>query len=214
MSRSSNSLTPEQVQAFLHQHPDFLLTHPYLLLELNLYNETQGAPNLALLQLRTLREQNQQQQKQIAQMVAHAQENEQIYRLFSECQRRLWQCQDVGALSELLSDELTQLPNVSHCQLINLTDDSEQARAVNALRQNRLKACNRYLGRLSASERSSLITDTRCQSFALYTLGENDNPHTVLLFASHCADHFAPGNGDLFVSELVSSLQLRLQHLA
>ncbi|ALU43709.1 DUF484 family protein [Pseudoalteromonas rubra] len=214
MSHSSEPLTPEQVQAFLHQHPDFLLAHPYLLLELNLYNDTQSAPNLALLQQRTLREQNQQQQKQIAQMVVHAQENEQIYRLFSECQRRLWQCQDVGALSVLLSDELTQLPNVSHCQLVNLNDDSEQARALNALRHSRLKACNRYLGRLSASERSSLISDTRCQSFALYPLGESDNPHAVLLFASHCADHFAPDNGDLFVSELVSSLQLRLQHLA
>ncbi|WP_125783721.1 DUF484 family protein [Pseudoalteromonas rubra] len=214
MSHSEGPLTHQQVLDFLHQHPDFLLAHPYLLLELNLYNDTQGAPNLALLQQRTLREQNQLLQKQIAQMVAHAQENEQIYRLFSECQRRLWQCQDVSALTELLSQELTQLPNVNHCQLVNLSDDSEQARAVNTLRHSRLKDSNGYQGRLNQAERSGLIEDEQCQSFALYTLGDKDNPQAVLLFASHCADHFAPGNGSLFVSELVSSLQLRLQHLA
>ncbi|TMP32554.1 DUF484 family protein [Pseudoalteromonas rubra] len=214
MSNDAGSLTPQQVQEFLHHHPEFLLQHPYLLLELNLHNDSQGAPNLALLQQRTLRERNQQLEKQIAQMVAHANENEQIYRLFSECQRRLWQCQDVSSLTDLLSHELTQLPKVSHCQLINLQADNEQVRAVSALQRSRLKDSSCYLGRLSQAERTGLVKDAQCQSFALYTLGDSETPKALLLFASHCADHFAPGNGDLFVSELVTSLTLRLHHLA
>ncbi|AZZ96646.1 DUF484 family protein [Pseudoalteromonas sp. R3] len=214
MSSNAGSVTHQQVQDFLHHNPEFLLQHPYLLLELNLYNDSQGAPNLALLQQRTLRERNQQLEKQIAQMVAHANENEQIYRLFSECQRRLWQCQDVSSLGDLLSHELTQLPKVSHCQLINLQEDNEQVSAVSALQSSRLRGSSCYQGRLSQAERAGLLEDAQCQSFALYTLGDSETPKAMLLFASYCADHFAPGNGDLFVSELVTSLTLRLHHLA
>ena len=49
----------QQVCDYLKRNPDFFQHHPYVLLELELFSKSQGLPNLALQQLRLLREQNQ-----------------------------------------------------------------------------------------------------------------------------------------------------------
>ncbi|KZN63177.1 hypothetical protein N473_17255 [Pseudoalteromonas luteoviolacea CPMOR-1] len=208
MSNKSHPLTAQEVMGFLQQNPGFLLEHPYLLLDMNLHVQHQGAPNLALMQQRVLREENAKLKKQIAAMVDSARENELIFKLFSDCQRALWYCNNFQELADILADTLSQSPKISVCQLIPYDNTLEE------LVNRRFNKLSRYLGRLDLQEQTLLFSGFACNSVALYLLGPSDKPTAILAFASECADHFSPDNGNLFVNELVSSLQIRLKELA
>ncbi|AOT09989.1 DUF484 family protein [Pseudoalteromonas luteoviolacea] len=208
MSNNPTNLSAQDVMTFLQQNPDFLLEHPYLLLDMNLHVQHQGAPNLALMQQRLLREENTKLKKQISTMIDSARENELIFKLFSDCQRALWYCKNFQELADILADTLSQSPKISVCQLIPYDTTLEE------LVSRRFNKLSRYLGRLDLEEQKLLFSGFACQSVALYLLGPSDKPTAILAFASGCADHFSPDNGNLFVNELVSSLQIRLKELA
>ncbi|KID55596.1 hypothetical protein JF50_20635 [Pseudoalteromonas luteoviolacea] len=208
MSNKSHPLTAQEVMDYLQKNPGFMLEHPYLLLDMNLHVQHQGAPNLALMQQRVLREENAKLKKQIAAMVDSARENELIFKLFSDCQRALWYCNNFQELADILADTLSQSPKISVCQLIPYDNTLEE------LVSRRLNKLSRYLGRLDLQEQTLLFSGFACNSVALYLLGPSDKPTAILAFASECADHFSPDNGNLFVNELVSSLQIRLKELA
>ncbi|KZN40233.1 DUF484 family protein [Pseudoalteromonas luteoviolacea] len=208
MSEKKNAVTETEVMGFLQKNPNFLIEHPYLLLDLNLHIQQQGAPNLALMQQRLLREENAKLHSQIERMMDSARENELIFKLFNDCQRALWYCQSFQELADILADTLTQSPKINVCQLIQYDTTLE------GLVKRRLNKLPRYLGRLDKQEQKQLFSGFDCRSVALYLLGPSDDPTAILAFASDCADHFSPDNGNLFVNELVSSLQLRLKELA
>ncbi|ESP93593.1 MULTISPECIES: DUF484 family protein [Pseudoalteromonas] len=208
MSHNQDPMSAHDVMAFLQQNPNFLLEHPYLLLDMNLHVQHQGAPNLALMQQRLLRDENTKLKKQIDSMVDSARENELIFKLFSDCQRALWYCNNFQELADILADTLSQSPKISVCQLIPYDVTLEE------LVTRRFNKLARYLGRLDLQEQKLLFSGFACQSVALYLLGPSDKPTAILAFASDCADHFSPDNGNLFVNELVSSLQMRLKELA
>ncbi|MDK2597673.1 DUF484 family protein [Pseudoalteromonas obscura] len=208
MSHNQDPMSAHDVMAFLQKNPNFLLEHPYLLLDMNLHVQHHGAPNLALMQQRVLRDENTKLKKQIDSMVDSARENELIFKLFSDCQRALWYCNNFQELADILADTLSQSPKISVCQLIPYDVTLEE------LVTRRFNKLARYLGRLDLQEQKLLFSGFACQSVALYLLGPSDKPTAILAFASDCADHFSPNNGNLFVNELVSSLQMRLKELA
>ncbi|BBN80084.1 DUF484 domain-containing protein [Pseudoalteromonas sp. A25] len=203
-----NNIDEQLICDYLSHHPDFLLKHPYVLLDLDLHGQSVGLPNLALQQQRLLREHNTQLKQQIAAMTRSATENEQIFRLLSECQRQLWCCNSIDELAQKLAQTLCQQPNIVSCKLLpyeNKFAELKQARLQNGV----------YLGRLSQQEQRIIWSqEESIQSVALYLLGDNAAPDAILAFASNHAEHFAPTNDTLFMQEFVTTLQVRLSALA
>ncbi|MCF6437300.1 DUF484 family protein [Pseudoalteromonas sp. MMG022] len=208
MSTKTN-FDEQSICDYLSRHPDFLLNHPYVLLEMDLHGKSQGLPNLALQQQRLLREQNQQLKQQLQGMSRSALENEQIFKLLSECQRQLWHCTSFDELAIALADTLSRPANIMSCQL--LPYDTRFSQLVNA----RLLNNGVYLGRLSKQEQQQLWPDNDdVRSVALYLIGNRDKPEAILAFASDHAEHFSPTNDILFMQEFVTTLQVRLSALA
>ncbi|NOU52988.1 DUF484 family protein [Pseudoalteromonas sp. JBTF-M23] len=203
-----NDIDEQLICDYLTHHPDFLLNHPYVLLDMDLHGKSLGLPNLALQQQRVLREQNIQLKQQIATMARSAIENEQIFRLLSECQRQLWCCNSLGELTQKLDEFLCQQPNIVSCKLIPY--HSELADLAQTRLQNGV-----YLGRLSQQELQLFWPqEASIQSVALYMLGSISAPDAILAFASNHAEHFAPTNDTLFMQEFVTTLQVRFSALA
>ncbi|MBD1582695.1 DUF484 family protein [Pseudoalteromonas sp. S16_S37] len=203
-----NDIDEQSICDYLSHHPDFLLNHPYVLLDMDLHGKSLGLPNLALQQQRLLREQNTQLKQQIATMARSAVENEQIFRLLSECQRQLWRCNSLEELTQKLAEFLCQQPNIVSCKL--LPYNNELADLTKARLQNGI-----YLGRLSQQEQQLIWPqEESIKSVALYLLGSSTAPDAILAFASNHAEHFAPTNDTLFMQEFVTTLQVRLSALA
>ncbi|MFC0119265.1 DUF484 family protein [Pseudoalteromonas xiamenensis] len=201
-------LQEHQVAAYLSRHPDFFRHHPYLLLELELHSDATGLPNLALQQQRLLREQTTELKTQIAQLIRYAKDNERVFKLFSECQRALWQCQSFAQLSQLVQTKLSEVPTICGCELL------EFELRFTALVANRLNRRGNYLGRLSKDEQSLFFNKGDAQSVALYLLGDLKAPKAILALASTDPDHFAPDNDNLLINEFLRSLEQRLTELA
>ncbi|MFC3034500.1 DUF484 family protein [Pseudoalteromonas fenneropenaei] len=201
-------LQEHQIAAYLSRHPDFFARHPYLLLELQLHSDDKGLPNLALQQQRLLREQNAAFKAQISDLIRHARDNERVFKLFSACQRQLANANSVTELQTLVSHELGQVPNISHCQLF------EFELRFTALVANRLGRRGHYLGRLSHDEQALLWPEQSVQSVALYLLGDSQAPLALLALASDDPEHFAPDNDNLLISEFILSLSSRLKALS
>ncbi|CAM4282156.1 DUF484 family protein [Pseudoalteromonas byunsanensis] len=206
---TKTTIDEQSICDYLSRHPDFLLNHPYVLLELDLHGKSQGLPNLALQQQRLLREQNQQLKQQLASMSRSALENEQIFKLLSECQRQLWHCNSFDELAAALAETLSRPANIMSCQL--LPYDTELSQLVNT----RLHSNSVYLGRLSKQEQQQLWpNNSEVRSVALYLIENSDKPQAILAFASDHAEHFSPSNDTLFMQEFVTTLQVRLSALA
>ncbi|MBQ4850010.1 DUF484 family protein [Pseudoalteromonas sp. MMG012] len=211
MSKQQFTIDEQKICDYLIRHPDFFTNHQYVLLELELYSQSQGLPNLALQQQRKLREQNTQLKTQLATTARLALENERVFRLFSECQRQLWRCHSFSDLATQLADTLCQNPKVIACELLPYTDP------LHTIVETRLTRQNCYLGRLSQQEHNLIwLKDNQLQarSVALYLIGSVQHPEAILAFASDDVTHFNSNNDNLFIKEFIASLELRLSDLA
>lgn len=211
MTKQLTQPDEQQICDYLIRHPDFFSAHQYVLLEMELHAQSQGLPNLALQQQRTLRQQNIQLKTQLANVAKQAIENERVFRLFSECQRQLWSCRDFKQLAKQLANTLCQSPHITVCELLPHTEKLQ------SLIATRLSQTGCYLGRLSQSEHDLIWppqSKSQVQSVALYLIGEQHQPHALLAFASDNAAHFCADNDNLFINEFITSLALRLKDLA
>lgn len=204
---TSQELQEHHVAAYLSRHPDFFRRHPYLMLELELHGDSKGLPNLALQQQRLLREQNTELKTQIAQLIRCAKENERVFKLFSECQRAVYNVSTFADLQELVQQKLCEVPNINGCELI------EFELPFTALVANRLSRRGCYLGRLSQEEQQLFFDDQPVQSVALFLIGDATKPKAILALASSDPDHFTPDNDNLLINEFLVTLEQRLSTL-
>jgi len=194
----------QQVCDYLKHHPDFFQAHPYVLLELELHSASQSLPNLALQQLRLLREENQQLKQQLSSIARNAYINEQIFKTLSNCQRQIWQVNSISEISQVIETAFDTMPNISGTELIILSE--EFSAVVNA----KLSKKSRYLGRTPKQLNSVWQKASSDGSVALYQLEDNA---TMLAFASNNPSHFCPNNDDLFIQEFLTGLELRIAAL-
>ncbi|WP_404341542.1 DUF484 family protein [Pseudoalteromonas mariniglutinosa] len=202
-----STLTEQQVADFLLANPDFLIKHSDVLAQLELQQQATGATSLVHIQQRQLREHNTILKNRIDHLIEQAQENEQIYRLFSECHRQLWTNYDFKTLAVNLRNIICTNPDINECHLVKYNKKYDD------LITHRLQHNGIYLGRINAQERALLFSDNT-QSSALYLIGSADHPVAILAFGSDDINHFEPAKDSFFVLEFVRSLQLRLLELA
>ena len=194
----------QQVCDYLKRNPDFFQHHPYVLLELELFSKSQGLPNLALQQLRLLREQNQALKQQLSGMAKVAHSNEQIFKTLSDCQRQIWQASSLNEISKVIQTAFANTPNISATEL--LFQPEQVTQALNTTLEDKAQ----YLGRTPKQLDSVWEKAPSTGSVALYQLDDSD---AVLAFASDNPAHFCPNNDDLLMQEFLAGLKLRIAAL-
>lgn len=76
----ANEIEPEDVSRFLRSHPDFFVNHPELLKEIQVPHASGEAVSLVEKQVSLLREQNDQVQRRLQEIIGIARQNEQLAR--------------------------------------------------------------------------------------------------------------------------------------
>lgn len=106
MGNSEQSVTDEQVSAFLLEHPQFLSRQPELLAQLELDNSPAGTISLAQRQHQQLRHKNQQLQEQLHALIDNAKSNAEIQQRVNSLCLNLMDCQDLPTLISTLFSQL------------------------------------------------------------------------------------------------------------
>ncbi|ODB43499.1 hypothetical protein BB427_07385 [Pseudoalteromonas sp. BMB] len=205
--KEANS-TEQLVIEYLRKHPDFLLRHPYVLLDLQLHHQQQGLPNLALHQQRMLRDEVNSLQQQIKDMVHYAKANELVFKQLSECQLAIMRCTELSAINHTLAQRFEDHPDIQACKLINIDDTLLE------LVSAKLSSNNSYLGRLSQTQAELLFADIEVGSVALYRVDASDKGRFILAFASRSPEHFSPQHDNMLITAFIQTLSLKLEALA
>lgn len=108
MGNPEQSLSAEQVSAFLQQNRDFLLTQPEVLQQLELADSPPGTISLAQRQREQLQQKNRQLQDQLHALLDNAHSNTTLQSRVHQLVIDLLDCQDGGELLTTLMDKLKQ----------------------------------------------------------------------------------------------------------
>lgn len=108
MGNPEQSLSAEQVSAFLQQNRDFLLTQPEVLQQLELANSPPGTISLAQRQRQQLQHKNHQLQEQLHALLDNAHSNNELQSRVNQLVLDLLDCQDGSELLTTLMGKLKQ----------------------------------------------------------------------------------------------------------
>ena len=116
------SLSPEQVTAYLHAHPEFFVDRDELLGEMRIPHQPGDAVSLVERQVRLLRERNIEMRHRLSQLMDVARDND---RLFDKTRRLVLDLLDASSLEEVVScveDSLRSEFQVPFVSLILFSD--------------------------------------------------------------------------------------------
>ena len=208
MTKQQPPLQEQQVVDYLRHHPDFLLRHPYLLVDLQLQQQQQGLPNLALHQQRMLRDELDNLKQQVQDMVQYAKSNELVFKQLSQCQLAIMQCQALSDINHTLAERFATHPDIQACQLLPVSDELDD------LITAKLAHHDHYLGRISPALAGLLFSDAEVGSVALYRVNAATKGEYILAFASNSAEHFSPQHDNMLIDAFIQTLTLKLAELA
>ncbi len=230
MSDNKASLK-DVVAAWLRKHPDFLKDYPELLELLNLPHSTGAASSLIERQVKQLRAQNQDLNRQLNRLVHVAAENEQLMTRLHRLTLELMAIPDPGEFFRLLELRLkenfraditrvvlhdAELAALAGKPVLWLDANDEQAQ----LLQGSMApgAARALCGRLSEAKLSILFEDKSpwVKSTALVPVGENGR-EGILAIGSSDPTRFYPGMGTLFLdllADVIASNLARARELA
>jgi uncharacterized protein YigA (DUF484 family) len=199
-------LTDDVVIDFLHDNPEFFNRNPVLINSLRLADQHRGTVSLVQ------RQQNQQRQKihnleeEITQLMAIANQNEQLFALYSDLYLRLLDCDSANELLDCLYQATTELLSLSGLKVwLKNGTTIEHASIVNndcaGVMHNRLAKEDYYFGRLQKSEQDLIFSQNQEGSVVLIKLNHIDDNMGFLAISSADADHFDPRMDTLLLSQ-------------
>ncbi len=115
---------------YLVDHPDFLERHPEVLAALEIAHRQSGAVSLVERQVRVLREQIEQLQGRMGELIGVAERNHRLYEAIGAMTRRLLQVETVAALLEVLDDSLLATFTADHVAILLFAEHLPLPKAV------------------------------------------------------------------------------------
>lgn len=215
----ADTLSASDVAAYLRRHPEFLSDYPDLAAQLTLPREQGPVASLAVYQLQSLREKNTELERQLANLMGIAAENERLMqrvhdlnvavlrattpavaarsvvaRLAEDFQTDQVRLLLFGAISLPPADWLVHVPG-GRASLPEFSDFLANHEPVS--------------GRLSAERLYRLFGEhaPEIHSSAIMPLGE----FGILAIGSSDADHFQPGMGTLFLKMIAATVTAALR---
>jgi len=212
-------LDAELVVEYLEANPKFFEQHPRVLQRLSLKHEQQGSVSLVERQQRVLREKVATLEEEITTLMSRAQQNEKLFRQYSEMYQALLQAPDFDAVMAALEHgfcEQMGLPALSLKFVDNALPVAEQyqfhADTHKQLLSRRFNENSVYLGRITKEEHKLLFADNaNIQSVALIQVSTQKESGTqaelgLLIVGSQDPLHFDPAMDYLLLSQLQSLL--------
>lgn len=102
------AMSSNDVASFLRDHPNFFIDHPEALTELNIPHESGGAVSLVERQVSVLREQNQEVNKRMHELIEIARQNEELARRMHQLSLTLMDAGDPREIFSTLYDNLAK----------------------------------------------------------------------------------------------------------
>jgi uncharacterized protein YigA (DUF484 family) len=199
-------LTDDVVIDFLHDNPEFFNRNPELINSLRLADQNRGTVSLVE------RQQSQQRQKihnleeEITQLMAIANQNEQLFALYSDLYLRLLDCDSASELLDCLYQATTELLSLSGLKVwlkdgTAIKHSSIVKNDCAGVMHNRLAKEDYYFGRLQKSEQDLIFSQNQEGSVVLIKLNHVDDEMGFLAISSADADHFDPRMDTLLLSQ-------------
>lgn len=228
---TESDLSEEAVASYLSRHPEFFDAHPELTARLRIPHHSGPAVSLVEKQVGILRNQNQQLERKLADLIDAARNNEALLDRIHHLAVALLEAKDLSetlaAIQESLrerfaSDELAvclfvDRPEVPESGPVRRIDRDDPA--VEEAFAGFLKTAKPQCGRLRESQMEFLFGERadRVGSAALVPIG-SESRLGLLAIGNRQTDHFIPSQGTVFLARIgdlvASALQARLSDSA
>jgi uncharacterized protein YigA (DUF484 family) len=200
------NLTDDLIVDYLHDNPEFFNRNPELINSLRLADQNRGTVSLVE------RQQSQQRQKihgleeEITQLMAIANQNEQLFALYSDLYLRLLDCSSADELLDCLYQATTELLSLSGLKVwLKENTAVEHSSIVKndcaGVMNNRLSKDDYYFGRLQKSEQELIFSQHQEGSVVLIKLNHINDDIGFIAISSADADHFDPRMDTLLLSQ-------------
>jgi len=199
-------LTDDLIVSFLQENPEFFNRQPELVNALRLSDNQRGTVSLIERQQLQLRQKIHGLEEEITQLMSIANQNEQLFMLYSDLYLRLLDCDNANELLDCLFQATTELLSLSGLKLwlstpSELSHHSLVTNDCGGVMQNRLTKDDYYFGRLQQSEQDLIFSKQTLGSVVLIKLTHIDNDLGFLAISSVDAEHFDPRMDTLLLSQ-------------
>ena len=220
-------LSEAQVSQYLRDNPAFFVDHPTLLAELKIPHRSGEAVSLVERQIAVLRQQSQQQQEQLAELLEIAHDNDRLNEQLHHLTLLLLECEELEGLLELIGNRLQRDYSADAVRLHLTLPPRDAALAERAefvadpatFREpfeRLLHNGNPFCGRLKDDKQLQLVFGEQADdigSVALIPLG-GDGRIGLLAIGSGDGQRFSPGGDTTFLGRMAQIIAAALsRHL-
>jgi hypothetical protein len=215
-------LTDGIISAYLSDHHDFFNRNPELLTSLRLSDHHRGTVSLVERQQQLLRQKVHALEEEVTQLMSMANNNEQLFILYSDLYLRLLDCTSANELLDCLYQTTTELLSLSDLKVwlkqnVDLKHNTLVENDCAGVMQNRLTKEDYYFGRLQQTEQQLIFSEFTSGSVVLIKLNCYKTGQKIGFVAinSKDAEHFDPRMDTLLLSQFKKLVAKLLQtHLA
>jgi len=200
------NLSSEIIVSYLEDNPEFFNQHPELVLSLRINDQQRGTVSLVERQQQLLRHKIHGLEEEITQLMAIANQNEQLFGLYSDLYLRLLDCESAQELLDCLYRATTELLSLADLKLYLVVEHAlehpsivqENAQEILA---TRLAEHEYYFGRIQQSEQKLLFSQEIDGSVVMIKLDHEGETIGFLAIRSQDADHFDPRMDTLLLGQ-------------
>ena len=200
------SLTDDIIVDYLHDNPEFFNRNPELINSLRLLDQNRGTVSLVERQQSQQRQKIHELEEEITELMAIANQNEQLFALYSDLYLRLLDCSSANELLDCLYQATTELLSLSGLKVwLKENTKVEHSSIVKndcaGVMNNRLSKDDYYFGRLQKSEQELIFSQYQEGSVVLIKLNHINDDIGFIAISSADADHFDPRMDTLLLSQ-------------
>lgn len=200
------NLTDDLIIDYLHDNPEFFNRNPDLVNSLRLSDQNRGTVSLVERQQSQQRHKIHSLEEEITQLMSIANQNEQLFALYSDLYLRLLDCGSASELLDCLYQATTELLSLSGLKVwlkesATVKHSSIVTNDCAGVMNNRLAKDDYYFGRLQKSEQDLIFSQNQEGSVVLIKLNHINDEIGFLAISSADANHFDPRMDTLLLSQ-------------
>jgi len=212
----ADPLEPEQIEAYLREHPDFFEQHHELLAEISLPHESGSAVSLVERQVAILRERNMDMRHRLSKLLDNARDNDKLFDKSKRLVLSLIEGQDMGDIIDALHYSFDKDFNIHFTSLILFGNadkiPSSQARIVTIAEAREhvgtlLKNSRAVCGTLGAKEMQFIFGDHASEIGSVATVPLiHGSVFGLLSIGNRDPHYYRSSMGTLFLSYIAEVL--------
>ncbi len=200
-------LTPDMIEQYLREHPDFFYHRPELVDKIKLPRPDAGAVSLVHLQLNRQRTRIEELEEEITTLMSLASSNDRTFHAFMDLQDTMLQQKTVINALKAISQTAADLNLRAYIRFLDAPEDSYCIEKLNLQRfsTNHFNGQQVFLGRLKKADRDTLFGEAaRAPEFGSYAVlpVSTQLGHGIMAFSSDDGGHFQPCMDTLFLRHL------------